>query len=221
MEPVQITINGKEISVNPEMTILEAVHQNKIDEIPSLCYDKRLEHYTSCFLCVVEVEGMNKLVPACSTLVGRGMKIHTRSENVIESRRTALALLMSNHYADCIGPCTNNCPAGVDVQTYIALISMGKYKEALKLVKEKNPLPLSIGRICVKDCEAACRRKYIDEPVSVNSLKRFIADYENVNKWIPEVKPGNGKKVAVIGGGPCRTFLRLLFKIGRVLGNNL
>jgi NADPH-dependent glutamate synthase beta subunit-like oxidoreductase len=130
------------------------------------------------------------------------MKIHTKTENIIESRRTALALLMSNHYADCIGPCTNNCPAGVDAQTYIALISMGKYKEALKLVKENNPLPLSIGRVCVRDCEAACRRKFIDEPVSVNALKRFIADYDNIHKWIPELKKKNGKKVAVIGSGP-------------------
>jgi len=202
MEQIQITINGKEISVNPDMTILEAVHQNKIDEIPTLCHDKRLEHFTSCFLCVVEVEGVNKLIPACSTKVSAGMKIHTKSENIIESRRTALALLMSNHYADCIGPCTNNCPAGVDAQTYIALISMGKYKEALKLVKENNPLPLSIGRVCVRDCEAACRRKFIDEPVSVNALKRFIADYDNVNKWTPELKKKNGKKVAIIGSGP-------------------
>ena len=202
MEQIQITINGKEISVNPELTILEAVHQNKIDEIPTLCHDKRLEHFTSCFLCVVEVEGVNKLIPACSTKVSSGMKILTKSQNVIESRRSALALLMSNHYADCVGPCKNNCPAGVDAQAYIALISMGKYKEALKIVKENNPLPLSIGRVCVRDCEAACRRKFIDEPVSVNALKRFIADYDNVNKWTPELKPKNGKKVAVIGGGP-------------------
>ncbi len=79
MEQIQITINGKEISVNPDITILEAVHQNKIDEIPTLCHDKRLEHFTSCFLCVVEVEGVNKLIPACSTKVSAGMKIHTKS----------------------------------------------------------------------------------------------------------------------------------------------
>ena len=213
MQPVIITINGKEYSVDPEMTILEVVQQNNIDEIPTLCHDKRLEHFTSCFLCMVEVEGINKLIPACSTMVSGGMKIHTRSENIIESRRTALALLMSNHYADCIGPCANNCPAGVDAQTYIALISMGKYKEALKLVKENNPLPLSIGRVCVRDCEAACRRKFVDDPVSVNALKRFVADYDNVNKWTPEVKPRNGRKIAVIGAGPsglsCAYYLTL------------
>jgi formate dehydrogenase major subunit len=202
MNTVIITINGKEYSVDPEMTILEAIRQHNVDDIPTLCHDKRLEHFTSCFLCMVEVEGINKLIPSCSTKVNAGMKIRTRSENIIESRRTALALLMSNHYADCVGPCSNNCPAGVDAQTYIALISMGKYREALKVVKENNPLPLSIGRVCVRDCEAACRRKFVDDPVSVNALKRFVADYDSVSQWTPEVKPRNGRKVAVIGAGP-------------------
>jgi len=109
---------------------------------------------------------------------------------------------MSNHYADCVAPCKNNCPAGVDVQSYIALVSMGKYKEALKLVKENNPLPLSIGRVCVRDCEAACRRNFIDEPVCVNALKRFVADYDNSDKWIPKIKEKKNKKIAIVGGGP-------------------
>lgn len=202
MEQINITINGKEIITSPGKTILEVVNENKIDEIPTLCHDKRLEHFTSCFLCVVEIEGMNKLVPSCSTLIQNGMKILTHSNTVIESRKMALELLMSNHYADCIGPCKNNCPAGVDAQTYIALISMGKYEEALKLVKENNPLPLSIGRVCVRDCEAACRRNIIDEPVAVNALKRFIADEDAVHKWKPVLKERKNKKVAVIGGGP-------------------
>jgi formate dehydrogenase major subunit len=202
MEQIIITINGKEIITSPGKTILEVVNENKIDEIPTLCHDNRLEHFTSCFLCVVEIEGMNKLVPSCSTIIQNGMKIRTRSKTVVESRKTALELLMSNHYADCIGPCKNNCPAGVDAQTYIALISMGKYEEALKLVKENNPLPLSIGRVCVRDCEAACRRNLIDEPVAVNALKRFIADEDAVHKWKPVLKERKNKKVAVIGGGP-------------------
>jgi len=78
---------------------------------------------------------------------------------------------------------------------------MGKYEEALKLVKEKNPLPLSISRVCVRNCEAACRRNFADEPVAVNALKRFIAD-NNPNNWIPRVKEKKNKNVAVIGGGP-------------------
>ncbi|MCX6149615.1 MAG: molybdopterin-dependent oxidoreductase [Ignavibacteriales bacterium] len=213
MENVKLIINGKEVETTPDKTILEAVHENRLDIIPTLCDDKRLEHYTSCFMCVVEVEGMNKLVPSCSTKVGNGMKIKTNSEKVFKSRKTALELLMSNHYADCIGPCKNNCPAGVDVQTYIAFISMGKYKEALKLVKENNPLPLSICRVCVRDCEVDCRRNYIDEPVAVNALKRFIADLDAQNKWIPELKSKKNKKVAVVGSGPagltCAYYLTL------------
>ena len=202
MEKISLYINGLEVNSEFGKTILDVVEENKLDSIPTLCYDKRLEHYNSCFLCVVEIEGMSKLIPACSTKVSNGMKIITKSKKVIETRKTALELLMSNHYADCIGPCKNNCPAGVDVQTYIALISIGKYKEALKLIKENNPLPLSICRVCVRDCEANCRRNYIDESVAVNSLKRFVADLDASDKWKPELKPKKNKKVAVIGGGP-------------------
>lgn len=65
----------------------------------------------------------------------------------------ALELLLSNHYADCVGPCKNTCPAGVDIQGYIALIA-GEYKEAVeRLIKKTNPLPLVCGRVCVRECE--------------------------------------------------------------------
>ena len=202
MENIHITINGKEIETTSNKTILEAVHESKLDEIPTLCYDKRLEHFTSCFLCVVELVGTNKLVPACSTYVNDKMKILTNSEKVRLSRKTALELLLSTHYADCIAPCTNNCPSNVDVQSYIALTSLGKNREAVKLIKENNPLPLSICRVCVRNCEEACRRNFIDEPVAVNCLKRYLADFDAPDKWIPEPKPKKNKKIAVIGSGP-------------------
>ena len=62
----------------------------------------------------------------------------------------ALDLLLSNHYADCLGPCTQACPAGVDVQGYISLIDKGMYNEAVALIKNTNPLPAICGRVvCV------------------------------------------------------------------------
>ena len=213
MEKIKVIINGREIFCDPDKTILEAVHENNLDTIPTLCHDKRTEHFTSCYLCVVEVNGSNKLVPSCSTIIREGMKIVTNNEKVRNSRKTALELLFSNHYADCLGPCKVNCPAGVDAQAYIALTSMGKYKDAIRLVKENNPLPLSVGRVCVRDCENACRRNLVDEPVACNYLKRYIADVDKTEMWIPNLKPRNKKKVAIIGGGPagltCAYYLTL------------
>lgn len=210
---IKVVINGKEVVTTPGKTILDVVHENKIDKIPTLCYDGRIEPYGSCFLCVVEVEGMNKLVASCCTPIADGMKVHTDNDRIRSSRKTALELLLSNHYADCIGPCINNCPAHVDAQGYIALISMGKYREALKLIKQQNPLPLSIGRVCVRDCEVACRRQIIDESLDINYLKRYVADIDARDKWMPAVKPANGKKVVVVGGGPsgltCAYYLTL------------
>jgi formate dehydrogenase major subunit len=215
MKRIKVTINGKEVFTAEGKTILEVVHENKIDTIPTLCHDERIEPYGSCFLCVVEVEGINRLVPSCCTPISDGMAIHTDNERIRSSRRTALELLLSNHYADCIGPCIDNCPAHVDAQGYIALLSMGKYEEALKLIKQQNPLPLSIGRVCVRDCEVACRRQIIDESVGINHLKRYAADIDanHQHQWVPDIKPANGKKVAVVGGGPsgltCAYYLTL------------
>lgn len=188
--------------VDEGKTILDIVKEHNLDDIPTLCYDNRIESCTSCFLCVVAVEGVNRLLPSCSTVATDGMVVTTNNPEIRESRKTALELIMSNHYADCIAPCSNKCPAGVDVQSYISLISMHKYGDALRLIKENNPLPLSICRVCVRECEAACRRNLLDEPVAVNNLKRFVADLDSVNMWVPELKCKNGKRVAVIGSGP-------------------
>lgn len=212
-ETIKVTINGQEILTTPGKTILAVVKEHNLDHIPTLCQDDRLEPYGSCFLCVVEVKGLNKLIPACSSPVNDGMVIYTDNEKIRSSRKTALELLLSNHYADCIGPCIDACPAHVDAQGYIALIAAGQYEEALKLVKENNPLPLSIGRVCVRNCETSCRRNLIDDPVTINFLKRYIADIDHEKgKWKPIIKKKSNKKVAVIGGGPagltCAYYLR-------------
>jgi formate dehydrogenase major subunit len=205
MSEIKLTINGREYSGEKGETILTIARREGI-EIPTLCHDPRLEPYSSCYVCVVEVDGMRGLQSSCSTRIVDGMKVQTETERLNKARKTALDLLLSNHYADCVAPCKQTCPAGVDVQGYIALIEKGLYTEAVALIKDVNPLPAICGRVCVRPCEVACRRNLLDEGtgVGVDYLKRFVADYDmqSENPYLPEIKSYSGKKVAVIGSGP-------------------
>lgn len=202
---LNIILNGNIVKGIPGETILEAAQRHGVS-IPTLCNDDRLEPFTSCYVCVVEVEGMRGHQPACSTKITEGMKIVTDSEGIRKSRKMALELMLSNHYADCLGLCKQTCPAGVDVQGYISLIDKGLYSEAVALIKETNPLPAICGRVCVRPCEAECRRNLLNEgaPVGIDYMKRFASDYDLASsaKFVPEVKPATGKKVAIIGAGP-------------------
>lgn len=104
---------------------------------------------------------------------------------------------------ECTAPCQRTCPAGIDIPSYIREIREGRYLEAVRVIKEANPFPLVCGRICVHPCEFECRRNLIDEPVAINHLKRFAADYEmksGQRVHIPQA-PETGKRVAVVGGG--------------------
>jgi formate dehydrogenase major subunit len=204
-EKVNVILNGKIVPGIKGETILQLAKRNGI-EIPTLCNDPRLDPYTSCYVCVVEVEGLRGLQPSCSTKISEGMRIETHNDKIAASRKTALELILSNHYADCIGPCKQTCPAGVDVQGYISHIEKGQYHEAVALIKETNPLPAICGRVCVRPCEVACRRNLLDEgaPVGIDYLKRFASDIdlESPDKYVPVIKPDTGKKVAIIGAGP-------------------
>jgi formate dehydrogenase major subunit len=203
MSRIPITLNGKQVEVEEGKTILETAQQNNID-IPTLCHDPRLKPTAACRLCLVEVEKAKGPVPACNTTVTPGMVIKTSSDSILESRRMALELLLSDHYGDCVSPCHAACPAGIDIQAQIAFIANGKYAEALKLIKESNPLPLVCGRVCPRFCEQKCRRKLVDSPVAINMLKRFVADMDlgYSGPYVPAVKPATGHRVAVVGGGP-------------------
>ncbi len=204
-EKINILLNGKKVTGNKGETILALAKRNNI-EIPTLCNDPRLKPFSSCFVCVVEVKGMRGMQPSCSTFIREGMEIETENTKVKKSRKTALDLLVSNHYADCSAPCKQTCPAGVDVQGYISLIEKKKYSEAIALIKQDNPLPAICGRVCVRPCELACRRNNLDEgnAVGIDYMKRFAADFDlqSENRYIPEVEASTGKKVAIIGAGP-------------------
>ena len=202
MATVNVEINGQKVAASPEKTILEVVTEQKLDKIPTLCHSPELRPYGSCFLCVVEVAGRPNLVPACATRVAEGMKVATRNERILASRKTALELLLSNHYADCVSPCALACPASVDCQGYVALAAMGRYKEAADLIREMNPLPSICGRVCVRKCEIECRRADVDEPVGINHIKRFVADSPGAYEGAPKRMPSRGKSVGIIGSGP-------------------
>ena len=203
MALVTITLNGQEVEVGEGSTILDAARAHGVD-IPTLCHDEQLEPFASCWLCAVKLEGMKRYVPSCGTKVVPGMKVWTDTEDVHAVRRMALELLLSNHRGDCIAPCKAACPAGVDVQGYIALIAQRQYRAATKLVKEVNPFPLTIGRVCTRPCEGECRRNAIDGPVGIDYLKRFAADWDigHEDPWSPSVKASTGKRIACVGAGP-------------------
>ena len=101
-------------------------------------------------------------------------------------------------------PCKAACPAHISVQGYVALVAQGKFREALKLIKEENPLPAICGRVCHHPCEAACTRGQVDDPVAIDAIKRFVADLDlnSETRYMPEIKEKREEKVAIIGSGP-------------------
>jgi formate dehydrogenase major subunit len=202
-ETFKVILNNKECTACKGETILSALKRNGW-EVPTLCHGDGLEPFAGCSICSVEVKGKPKLMASCSTPIEPGMEIVSESKRVYDARKSCLELLLSNHYGDCMAPCTLECPANIDIQGYLAHAANGDYREALKLIKEKNPMPRTIGRVCPHTCESKCRRNLVDEPLAINPVKRFVADWdaEHAPAFRPARKRPTGKKIAVIGAGP-------------------
>ena len=202
MKKIKVTINGQVCTGTPGQTLLQIAEANGI-QIPNLCHNSELKHYGGCSLCVVEAENSPKLLRACATIATDGMVINTESERVVRTRKTSIELLMSDHDGDCRGPCVLKCPASVNAQGYIQAIARGDDKEAVRILKERLPIPASIGRVCPHPCEGGCRRQMVEESISISYLKYFAAD--NVIKaggYLPAKAASTGKRVGIIGGGP-------------------
>ncbi len=103
---INLTIDGRQLQVPEGYTLLNAARQNGI-KIPTLCYLEKVNEIGSCRLCVVEVEGENKLLTACNTIARDGMIVHTMSDKVVAYRKMVLNLLLSNHHQDCFS-CASN-----------------------------------------------------------------------------------------------------------------
>ena len=202
MSEITLIINGKKCTGQAGDTILQIAEKNGIS-IPTLCHHEETAPYGACAICLVEIEGSPKYARACAMPAADGQVIYTESEKIRASRKVTLELNMSDHEGDCIGPCSLNCPAGTDCQGYLKQIALGDDHEAVRIIKEKIPMPASIGRVCPHPCEDNCRRQYVEQALSIAQLKYFAADRDlEKDTYKPEKAPATGKKVAVIGGGP-------------------
>ncbi|MBW1960521.1 MAG: FAD-dependent oxidoreductase [Deltaproteobacteria bacterium] len=184
------------------LEVLTRITQGKgrIEDIKIL---KEIGHtMTEASLCGL---GQNCAKPAISTLQ---YFIKEYEDHILEHRCAG---------AVCdtmvISACQHACPAGIDVPNYVAAVALGKYKEAVEIIRERNPFPAVCGRICIHPCEFKCRRGELDEPVAIRSLKRFASDWYFTHigpqrEPFPITKP---QQVAVVGAGPagltCAYFL--------------
>ncbi len=106
-------------------------------------------------------------------------------------------------YVDFMPPCNSACPAGENIQAWMAHAQAGNYFEAFQTLMEDNPFPAIMGRVCVKPCETGCNRNHIDTTVNIHAVERYIGDEAISKKWqVNYTTKFTGKKVLVIGAGP-------------------
>jgi ferredoxin len=200
---INLKIDHIEIHVAEGTSVLEAARLAGIS-IPSMCHMNGYGNHPSCMVCLVKDNVTGNMLPSCSLKVVQYMDIIASDEDVLEARRQALELLFSDHVGDCEAPCSLACPAGMNIPLMNRLIAEGRFTEALGIVKEDIALPYILGYICPAPCEKACRRKQIDNPVSVCLLKRISAAEGVDEKASAAAKSRtiSGKKTAIIGAGP-------------------
>jgi NADPH-dependent glutamate synthase beta subunit-like oxidoreductase len=200
---IKLTIDNQTIEVQAGTSVWQAAKSVGI-EIPTMCYLEGTEHFTSCMICLVKDAKNGRFFASCSTPATDGQILITNDDETIESRKAALELLLSEHVGDCEAPCQLVCPAHMNIPLMNRLIAKGDFAQALEVVKRDIGLPSILGRICPAPCEAGCRRKLVDEAVSICLLKRFVGDEDlkSEKPYQPQLAELSGKKVAVIGAGP-------------------
>ncbi|CAK0742208.1 Glutamate synthase [Gammaproteobacteria bacterium] len=106
-------------------------------------------------------------------------------------------------YHDLLPPCNQGCPAGENIQAWLALAQAGRFRQAWQVLIRDNPLPAVHGRVCYHPCENHCNRTQVDSAVSIHAVERFLGDLALHEGWQPEITvPSTGRRVLVIGGGP-------------------
>lgn len=196
---VTLTIDGRRVTVPPGSTLLEAAQWLSI-RIPTMCHVPGIPPASSCFVCAVQIEGRRTLSPACAMPVAEGMVVNTNSEDVRTARKMALELLLSDHAGECVAPCAARCPAGLDIPGFVAQVAAGDARGAMEVIAGRLALPGSLGRICPRLCEQACRRCDLDQGLAIGPLHRYAADRDGA--YAPPCAPASGRSVAIVGAGP-------------------
>ncbi len=210
-----LTIDGREVTVSDGATLLDAARELGI-EIPTMCHLEGSDPSSSCLLCIVRVNGSNRLVPSCATRAEEGMEVESETPDIFEARKMALELLLGDHLGECLAPCHRICPLDLDIPRMTRQVKGGDQAAAIADLRRAVPFPGVLGRVCAAKCEVGCRRRDADEAVSIRNIERHVADTdrESAEPWLPPCKPETGKRVAVVGGGPAglsaACFLRLM-----------
>jgi formate dehydrogenase major subunit len=199
-----LTIDGRTFSAYEGQTILSVAVDNGILDIPNLCNDEKLEPTSACRMCLVEIEGAERPLPSCNTPAAPGMVVRSKSDRLTHIRRTNLEMMLSDHNAYCQPPCQVGCPTHIDIPGYLELIAKGQNREAARLVKEVLPFPYILGLTCPAPCQEVCRRGLVEEDIAICRMHGYAAAMcleDPPTPWVQEAP--TGKKVAIIGAGPC------------------
>jgi len=151
---------------------------------------------TGCGLCV---EGCPVIIPnEFDQGIGKRKAIYLFFPQAVPKK----CVIDKREDRPCKAACMDACPVHTNVPGYIKLIAEGQFKEAYKLIRETNPLPACVGRVCYAPCQEACNRGQIDEPLCIRDLKRVPGDQWNIEDLEVPVVAKTDKKVAIVGSGP-------------------
>lgn len=185
---MKIKINNQEYKFKDEVTILEACNQIKI-KIPTLCYLKGINEIASCRICVVELVGRKNLVTACTTKIQEGMEILTNSKKVIESRKTTLELLLSNHKKECLS-CNKSGYCELQKLCKQYNVDENKYKGKVTetTIDNSNPCIVRDNSKCIlcNRCVSVCEKVQGTEIIKKNNRGFDTEIGSNFNKKLCE-----------------------------------
>lgn len=178
---------GRCVRVCADVRGVEVLHYNRVDETG--------ETYVGTLHDLSLVESNCRFCGACVEVCPTGA-LQDREGTFKKDQGTREEYLI---------PCSFDCPAHINVPNYLRMVGAGEYDKAVSVIREKVPFPHALGYVCTHYCEKACKRKGLNEAISIRDLKRFAVEHDTKESWKEKAYhlPATGKKVAVVGAGPC------------------